>query len=66
MKFKIYRGTKEIGGSCVEVWTNRTRILLDFGMPLVESDGKEFDFTHFLRQCRQKKLYGVFLFSICQ
>lgn len=44
MKFKIHRGTKEIGGSCVEVWTESTRILLDFGMPLVEKDGKEFDF----------------------
>ncbi len=42
--FKIHRGTKEIGGSCVEVWTESTRILLDFGMPLVEKDGKEFDF----------------------
>ncbi len=44
MKFKIHRGAKEIGGSCVEVWTYNTRILLDFGMPLVEKDGKEFDF----------------------
>ena len=44
MKFKIHRGTKEIGGSCVEVWTESTRILLDFGMPLVEKNGKEFDF----------------------
>ncbi|NMD01368.1 MAG: MBL fold metallo-hydrolase [Bacteroidales bacterium] len=44
MKFKIHRGTKEIGGSCVEVWTKSTRILLDFGMPLVEKNGKEFDF----------------------
>ncbi len=44
MKFKIHRGTKEIGGSCVEVWTDNTRILLDFGMPLVEKDGLEFDF----------------------
>jgi len=44
MKFKIHRGTKEIGGSCVEVWTDKTRILLDFGMPLVEKDCKEFDF----------------------
>jgi ribonuclease J len=44
MKFKIHRGTKEIGGSCIEVWTDNTRILLDFGMPLVEKDGKEFDF----------------------
>jgi len=44
MNFKIHRGTKEIGGSCVEVWTENTRILLDFGMPLVEKDGKGFDF----------------------
>ena len=44
MKFTIHRGTKEIGGSCVEVWAESTRILLDFGMPLVEKDGKEFDF----------------------
>ncbi len=44
MKFKIHRGTKEIGGSCVEIWTESTRILLDFGMPIVEKDGKEFDF----------------------
>jgi ribonuclease J len=44
MKFKIHRGTKEIGGSCVEVWTESTRILLDFGMPLVGIDGNEFDF----------------------
>lgn len=47
MKFKIHRGTKEIGGSCVEVWTENTRILLDFGMPLVEREGKEFDFSKF-------------------
>jgi len=44
MKFKIHRGTKEIGGSCVEVWTEHTRIMLDFGMPLVEKNGQEFDF----------------------
>ena len=47
MKFKIHRGTQEIGGSCVEVWTDNTRILLDFGMPLVEKDGKEFDFSNY-------------------
>lgn len=43
MIFNIHRGTKEIGGSCVEIWTENTRILLDFGMPLFERDGKEFD-----------------------
>lgn len=45
MHFKIHRGTKEIGGSCVEVWTENTRILLDFGMPLVTENGDEFSFS---------------------
>ena len=47
MKFKIHRGTKEIGGSCVEVWTDTTRIVLDFGMPLIDRDGTEFDFKKY-------------------
>ena len=47
MNFKIHRGTKEIGGSCVEVWTENTRIVIDIGMPLVEEDGSEFDFNKY-------------------
>jgi ribonuclease J len=43
MKFKIHRGTKEIGGSCVEVWTGKTRIVVDFGLPLVNPDRTSFD-----------------------
>jgi ribonuclease J len=34
MKYTIHRGTREIGGSCVEVRTERTRMLLDMGFPL--------------------------------
>ncbi len=45
MKFKIHRGTQEIGGSCVEVWTDTTRIVVDIGMPLVAKDGGEFNFN---------------------
>jgi len=47
MHFKIHRGTQEIGGSCVEIWTENTRIVLDIGMPLVEKDGTEFDFNKY-------------------
>jgi ribonuclease J len=47
MKFKIHRGTKEIGGSCVEIWTDSTRILLDFGLPLVEKEGSDFEFSQY-------------------
>ena len=47
MHFKIHRGTQEIGGSCVEIWTENTRIVLDIGMPLLERDGTEFDFKKY-------------------
>lgn len=47
MHFKIHRGTQEIGGSCVEIWTDTTRILVDLGMPLVERDGSEFNFDKY-------------------
>ncbi|MHA2067217.1 MAG: MBL fold metallo-hydrolase, partial [Candidatus Thorarchaeota archaeon] len=47
MHFKIHRGTQEIGGSCVEVWTDNTRIVIDIGMPLVEKDGSQFDFGRY-------------------
>jgi ribonuclease J len=43
MKFKIHRGTKEIGGSCVEVWTDTARIVIDLGMPLANPDKTPFD-----------------------
>jgi len=43
MNFKIHRGTKEIGGSCVEIWTELTRLVVDFGMPLVNPDKTQFN-----------------------
>jgi len=43
LKLRIHRGTHEIGGTCIEVWTNETRIVLDIGMPLVNRSGEPFD-----------------------
>jgi ribonuclease J len=43
MNFTIHRGTKEIGGSCVEVWTDTSRVVIDLGMPLVHGDLSPFD-----------------------
>ncbi len=39
----IHRGTQEIGGSCVELITANSRILIDFGMPLVNKNKEKFD-----------------------
>ena len=43
MKLIIHRGAKEIGGSCVEIQTDKTRIIVDFGMPLVDTNKEQFD-----------------------
>jgi ribonuclease J len=43
MKLIIHRGTKEIGGSCVELYSKETRIIIDLGMPLVNSENEHFD-----------------------
>ena len=45
MKLIIHRGTKEIGGSCVELAAGGTRIIVDLGLPLVDRDGEPFDST---------------------
>ncbi len=43
MQLTIHRGTHEIGGNCVEVRTNSTRIILDVGRPLFNADREQFD-----------------------
>ena len=43
MQLIIHRGTKEIGGSCVELSTGKSRIMVDFGMPLVNDKKESFD-----------------------
>jgi len=40
MKVRIHRGTKQIGGTCVELLHEGRRIVLDFGLPL---DGDSAD-----------------------
>jgi len=37
MKIRIYKGTDEIGGSCIELKTKNTTILLDYGTPLQDT-----------------------------
>ncbi len=43
MDLTIHRGTKEIGGSCIEIRSGSHRIIVDIGTPLTESDGGEID-----------------------
>ncbi len=43
MKLTIHRGTHEIGGTCIELQSQNSRILIDFGMPLVDENREQFD-----------------------
>ena len=43
MRLTIYRGTEEIGGNCVEFHAGSTRIVVDVGVPLIDSRGELFD-----------------------
>ena len=47
MKLTIHRGTNEIGGTCIELQSGKNRILLDFGMPLVNKSGDSFNFKQY-------------------
>lgn len=43
MQLIIHRGTQEIGGSCVELRSSTSRLVIDFGIPLVSSKNEPFD-----------------------
>ena len=38
----MYRGSRQVGGTCIEIKSGNSRILLDLGMPLNDKDGKDF------------------------
>src|SRR3989338_8615705 len=43
MNLIIHGGTHQIGCSCVEIASGGTRILIDFGMPLQDTSGADFN-----------------------
>ncbi|MBN2271025.1 MAG: MBL fold metallo-hydrolase [Sedimentisphaerales bacterium] len=47
MKLTIHRGSEEIGGTCVELQSGGSRVLIDFGLPLVDENREQFDFSRF-------------------
>jgi ribonuclease J len=54
MILTIHRGSHEIGGSCVEVQSGDTRIILDVGLPLVDANRDPFDSFKALRSTRNE------------
>ena len=54
MILTVYRGTREIGGTCIEVAAGRTRLILDAGLPLVDANRDPFDSLKALRSTRDE------------
>ena len=52
MNIIIHRGTKEVGGSCVEITCQDSCILIDFGIPL------GFDFDEDINSVLPEPLYS--------
>ncbi len=50
----VHRGTREIGGNCVEVASSSTRLILDVGLPLVNEQRAPFDSLKALRSSREQ------------
>jgi ribonuclease J len=50
----IHRGTREIGGNCIEVASYTTRLILDVGLPLVNDQREPFDSLKALRSSREQ------------
>jgi ribonuclease J len=56
MHITIHRGTHEIGGNCVEIATDSSRIILDVGMPLFKSAGEPYDTGALKKKSKQELL----------
>jgi ribonuclease J len=60
MILTIHRGAKQIGGSCVELQSDRgARILLDVGMPLAQPDGSDWPRRTMTRSGEELRREGV-------
>lgn len=55
MELTVHRGTKEVGGTCIEVRSGDSRIILDVGLPLFDAEREPFD-SFRLRRMAKKEL----------
>ncbi|MFZ3135995.1 MAG: MBL fold metallo-hydrolase [Thermodesulfovibrionales bacterium] len=61
MILTIHRGAKEIGGSCIELQSDKSRILIDFGLPLVDENREQLDSRKIIKQSKEALLKKGFL-----
>ena len=60
MQLIIHRGTHEIGGSCVEIKDENTRLLFDFGLPLDDRENIKLDINGLYKNDKPE-IDGIFI-----
>jgi len=55
MQITVHRGTKEVGGTCLELTSGNSRIVVDIGMPLFGDDRKALN-TYALHRASTQEL----------
>ena len=53
MYLTIHRGSHEIGGTCIELESEKSKILIDFGLPLVDQNRESFDSRKIKKQIKR-------------
>ena len=64
MRLTIHRGTHEIGGTCIELQSQNSRILIDFGLPLVDENREPFDSDRIKNKSKEELIKTRVLHSI--
>lgn len=64
MQSAIHRGSKEIGGTCIELQSDGSRILVDFGLPLVDENREQLDSRKVINQSKEALLKKGLLHQI--
>ena len=54
MHLTIFRGTHEVGGTCIELATSGSRIVLDVGMPLFGPGREPLDSWEMRRKSKEE------------
>ena len=61
MKLTLHTGTHTIGGSCIEISTEKTRIIIDLGVPLTDKDGNRVNTREVSRKSTKELMDTGFL-----
>ena len=61
MLLTIHRGSKEIGGTCIELQSDNSKILIDFGLPLVDENREQLDSREIIKQSKEELLENKIL-----